>query len=96
MTSALRGEGVGSKAYNSSDRLHEWDSDKGVRGSKNPKFLQTSFVNCLQHCGVILGRKRESDVWNEFHGRAGLHSGSEEFGGGAEWCQLDGRDETKL
>ena len=29
MTSALRGEGVGSKAEDSTDRLREWDNDKG-------------------------------------------------------------------
>ena len=42
----VRTEGGGgcSKADNSTDRLHKWDSDK-ERGSKNPKFLQTSFVN---------------------------------------------------
>ena len=36
--------GVGSEADNSTDRLREWDSDKG-RGSKNPKFLRTLYVN---------------------------------------------------
>ena len=42
MTSALRGrEGGWSKCDDSTDRLLEWDSDKG--GSKNPKILRTSF-----------------------------------------------------
>ena len=47
MTSALRGRegGLGgwSKRDDSTDRLHEWDSDKGGRGSKNLKILRTSF-----------------------------------------------------
>ena len=44
MTSALRGrEGGWSKRDDSTDRLREWDSDKGGRGSKNPKILRTSF-----------------------------------------------------
>ena len=44
MTSALRGrEGGWSKHDDSIDRLREWDSDKGGRGSKNPKILRTSF-----------------------------------------------------
>ena len=38
------GGGTGSKRDNSADRLREWDSDKG-RGSKNPKFLRTLYVN---------------------------------------------------
>ena len=38
MTSALRAEGIGLKADDTTDRLHEWDSDKG-EGSKNPKFF---------------------------------------------------------
>ena len=44
MTSALRAEGIGLKADDTTDRLHEWDSDKG-EGSKNPKFLRTLYVN---------------------------------------------------
>ena len=44
MTSALRGrEGGWSKCDDSTDRLREWDSDEGGRGSKNPKILRTSF-----------------------------------------------------
>ena len=55
-----------------------------------------------QHCGVILGRKREREKATfgmslmGGHGwRACIPARSLE-GGGAEWCQLDGRDETKL
>ena len=45
MTSALRGrEGGCPKRDNSTDRLREWDSDKGGgKGAKNPKILRTSF-----------------------------------------------------
>ena len=44
ITSTLRGRGgeVGSKADDSTVRLCEGDSDKGWRGSKNPKILWTS------------------------------------------------------
>ena len=41
------GEGVGSKADDSTDRLREWNSDKGVGGPKPkmPIFLRTPYVN---------------------------------------------------
>ena len=42
MTSALKG--VGSKADNCTDRLREWDSDKGERVKKSI-FLRASYVN---------------------------------------------------
>ena len=39
MTSSLMGrEGGWSKCDNSTDRLHEWDSDKGGGGPKIPHF----------------------------------------------------------
>ena len=42
MTSALRGGGrVGSKTYNSTGRLRDWD----IEGGQNPKFLRTLYVN---------------------------------------------------
>ena len=58
MTYALRGrEGSWSKRDDSTDRLREWDSDKGGRGSKNPKILLASFkyrpldivVQCIEN-----------------------------------------------
>ena len=58
MTSALRErEGGWSKRDDSTERLREWDSDKGGRGSKNLKILRMSFkyhhlgdsLNCARH-----------------------------------------------
>ena len=44
MTSALRQrEGGWSKRDDSTDRLREWDSDKGGGGQKIQNFLRTSF-----------------------------------------------------
>ena len=44
MTSTLRGRERGwQKSDNSTDRLREWDSDKGGRGFKNPNIMRTSF-----------------------------------------------------
>ena len=46
MTSALRGrEGGWSKRDDNTNRLREWDSDKGGGDPKNPKNLRTSYVN---------------------------------------------------
>ena len=46
MTSALRQrEGGWSKRDDSTDRLHEWDSDKGLGGPNFPKSCVTSFTD---------------------------------------------------
>ena len=47
MTSALRGrEGGWPKHDDNTDRLHEWDSDKGGGGLKIQKnYLRMSYVN---------------------------------------------------
>ena len=56
MTSALRGrEGGWSKCDDSTDRLREWDSDKGGGGPKNPKSLRTSFNYRPLWAGQLLG-----------------------------------------
>ena len=44
MTSALRGREVSPKADYSTDRLHDYDCDRG-RGSTIPNILQASYVN---------------------------------------------------
>ena len=41
ITFAPRGGGGLVKTNDSTDRLREWDSNEGGRGSKNPKILQT-------------------------------------------------------
>ena len=53
MTSALRGR-VGLEADDSTDRLLEWDSDKGGGGVKKiPIFLRTSHVNGPLCCALV-------------------------------------------
>ena len=42
MTTTLEGEGGHGEAGKCTDRLHEWDSDKVGRGSKDPKILLAS------------------------------------------------------
>ena len=60
MTSALRGEGVGSKAdsTDSTDRLREWDRDKGegvVIRERPPMYCDR-----LKDAALLLPRKREA------------------------------------
>ena len=51
MTSALRErEGSWSKRDNSTDRLHEWDSDKGGRGPKIQKFCGRHLIIAPNAC----------------------------------------------
>ena len=56
MMSALRGRERGCPNRDiGTDRLLEWDSDKGGGGPKNPKILRTSFNYCPLWAGQLLG-----------------------------------------
>ena len=58
MTSALRErEGSWSKRDNSTDRLHEWDSDKGGRGPKIQKFCGRHLIVVSYYCVRLFGGK---------------------------------------
>ena len=65
MTSALRGrEGGWSKRDDSTDRLREWDSDKGGRGSKNPKTCGRHLsIAPNQEC-LILDSTKKYQIWH--------------------------------
>ena len=60
MTSALRGrEGSWSKRDNSTDRLREWDSDKGGRGPKIRKFCGHHLIIAPNACTICRGWQME-------------------------------------
>ena len=79
MTSALRGRGVSSKAEDSTDRLREWDNDKGQGVQKSQ--ISADFI-CErprrrrrgESEGVcVKPRKREGGIAARHLGQAQVH-----------------------
>ena len=89
MISALRVEGDGSKADDSTDRLCEWNSDKG-RGSRSSKFLRTSYVNGRYGCrGAV---EKITSLFSSTYTAVGVRSVRD--GSGGVWVRRSYKQHT--